>query len=198
MMGKKYRQMLVDEKTYKEIDAAKKMLSSTSGRKPSFREVIDEFLGKRLRFLSLKHEVRSYINAFVSNAALNRAVVGLMLFGSVARNDFGRYSDTDVLTIVNGKALDHFDEIAETIESVEDFRKPLILECLYLRINPLLLSEDDLNNFRPIYVNLVEEGIILFERNDVLSNFMDDIRRKVDFEKKIVDNVVVVKWNIKA
>lgn len=193
-----YRQMLIDSKTHDEIAAAKKLLGALSGRRLSSKEVINEFLGRRMQFLGMRKEIREYVNAFVSEASLDRKVLGVMLFGSVARNNFRSDSDTDMLVVVEGKAMDRFDAVEGTIQRIEEFRKPLISGGLYLRIRPLLLSKDELGSFRPIYLNILDEGVVLFERNDTLFNFLNDIRRSVDYERTIVGNAVVMKWKIKA
>lgn len=95
--------MLIDSATHKELASAKAVLTVASGgRSASARVVIDELVGRRLRLLRLRKEVREYIDAFVSAAVLNERVMGLMLFGSVARNSFGPSSDIDVLVVVDG------------------------------------------------------------------------------------------------
>ncbi len=196
-MASEYRQMLVDKKTHADIVTAKRILSSLSGRRISSKGAIDELLGRRMRFLTLKKEVRDYINAFVSEAVLDRKVLGVMLFGSVARNNFRNDSDIDLLVIVEGKVMDRFDGINDIINRVESVRKPIVASGLYLRIRPLILSNSELQSFRPIYLNIMEDGIVLFERNDTLFNFLNDIRRDVDYERSVVGNSVVVKWKIK-
>lgn len=197
-MKKEYKQMLIDRKTHEEINAAKRLLGSLSGRRLSAREVIGEFLGRRLRFLSLDSDIKTYINAFVSEAALDSSVMGLLLFGSVARGEFNKHSDIDVLVVVKGRAMSSFERVDDMINRVELAREPLVKRGLYLRIRPLLLSTEELSNFRPIYLDILEDGVVLFERNDTIFNFLNDIRRNVDYRKEIVGNNVVVRWRIKA
>ena len=198
IMANEYRQMLVDKKTHDDIAAAKRILSTFSGKRISSKGAIDELLGRRMRFLALRKEVRDYINAFVSEAALDRKVLGVLLFGSVARNNFRSDSDIDLLVVVEGKIMDRFDEINGIIGGVEGFRKPIIASGLYLRIRPLMLSKDELQSFRPIYLNILEEGIVLFERNDTLFNFLNDIRKSVDYERSVAGDSVVVRWKIRG
>jgi predicted nucleotidyltransferase len=196
-MASEYRQMLIDRRTHDDIAAAKRILSSLSGKRISSKGAIDELLGRRMRFLTLRKDVRDYINAFVSEAALDRKVLGVLLFGSVARNNFRNDSDIDLLVVVEGKIIDSFDEINDMINKVEGVRKPIIASGLYLRIRPLMLSKDELQSFRPIYLNILDDGVVLFERNDTLFNFLNDIRKDVDYERSVVGNSVVVRWKIK-
>ena len=57
---------------------------------------------------------------------------------------------------------------------------------------------DPNSNVAPIYLDILEDGVVLFERNDTIFNFLNDIRRNVDYRKEIVGNNVVVRWRIKA
>lgn len=196
-MATEYKQTLLDKRAHDEIKAAKAIMSTLAGKRLSSRDVIEEFLGRRLRYLALRGEIRNYINAFVSRAAQDESVLGVMLFGSVARNNFNNYSDIDLLVAVEGDALGHFEQINRMIDDVERFRKPLTELGMHLRIRPLMLSAHDMRRFRPIYIDLFEEGAVLFERNDALFNFLNEIRKSVDYERKVVNNAVLVKWRIK-
>ncbi len=198
-MKRKYRQMLVDSTTHDELASAKAVLTAASGgRAVSARVVIDELVGRRLRSMRLRKEVRDYIDAFVGKAVLNERVVGLMLFGSVARNTFGPASDIDVLVVVEGPAFDQFDDIMQRIDQAEALRRPLVGLGYSLRVRPMLLSSSELSSFRPIYIDLFEDGSILFERKETLTGFLNDVRRSVDFEKAAVHDSVIVKWRIRG
>ncbi|MCL4380984.1 MAG: nucleotidyltransferase domain-containing protein [Candidatus Marsarchaeota archaeon] len=193
-----YKQMLVDEKAHAELDSAKKMLSSRLGTRLSYKDVIEEFIGRKMRFLRLPKELRDYINRFVSDAAMNKHVQGILLFGSVAKMSFSKYSDTDLLIVADDTGIADFEFIEGLIKGAERYREPLIAEGFNLRISPLLLHENELSSFRPVYIDFLEQGAVLFERNEVLTNFLDSIKRDVHYEKRIVNDTVVVKWSIKG
>ena len=197
-MKGKLRQMLVDDLTLREINAAKQLLSSANGRRATSRDVIEEFVGRRLRYLLLKKELRDYISGFVDGITRNDKVRGIMLFGSVARGVYRKESDTDILIAVRGKAMDVIEEVEEAIDRVEGLRVPLIQSGFFLRIRPLVVAENDLKLFRPIYLSIVEDGVILFERQETLTDFTRDVRRSVEWRKEIVEGEVVLRWKIKA
>lgn len=197
-MENRYRQMLVDEKAHSELREAKKMLSSCIGTRMSYRDVINEFVGRRMRFLRLPADLRSYINHFVSNAALDRHVQGVLLFGSVAKNNFSKYSDTDLLILSDLPGISSFNDIEELIKSAEEYRKPLIEKGFNLRISPLVIGANEIQHFRPIYIDFVEDGVVLFERNGALTDFLNSIRKSVKYEKRIVNDSIVIKWSMKA
>ena len=197
-MKGKLRQLLVDESTLRELKSAKQLLSIASGRRATSRDVIEEFVGRRLRFLLLKRELRDYISGFVDKISRNEKILGVMLFGSVARGTYWKESDTDILIAVRGRAIDIIEEVEEAIDEVEGLRIPLVQSEFFLRIRPLVLAEDDLKLFRPVYLSIVEDGVILFERGETLTNFTYDVRRNVEWRKEIVEGEVVLKWKIKA
>ena len=197
-MKGKLRQMLVDDLTLREINAAKQLLSSANGRRATSRDVIEEFVGRRLRYLLLKKELRDYISGFVDGITRNDKVWGIMLFGSVARGVYRKESDTDILIAVRGKAMDVIEEVEEAIDRVEGLRTPLIQSGFYLRIRPLVVAENDLKMFRPIYLSIVEDGVILFERQETLTDFTRDVGRSVEWRKEIIEGEVVLRWKIKA
>ena len=197
-MKGKLRQMLVDDLTLREINAAKQLLSSANGRKATSRDVIEEFVGRRLRYLLLKKELRDYISGFVDGITRNDKVWGIMLFGSVARGVYRKESDTDILIAVRGKAMNVIEEVEEAIDRVEGLRTPLIQSGFYLRIRPLVVAENDLKMFRPIYLSIVEDGVILFERQETLTDFTRDVGRSVEWRKEIIEGEVVLRWKIKA
>ena len=198
MMSGKLKQMLLDESTVMEVNEAKEFLSREIGRRATSKDVIEEFVGRRLRFLRLKKEVRDYINGFVDLITRKEKVMGIMLFGSVARGLYRKDSDIDVLIAIRGNAINCIDEIEESIDGVEELRAPLVQMGFYLRIRPLILSLEDLKIFRPIYLSIVDEGVILFERRDALTNFMTDIKRDIKWRREIAEGGVVLKWKTKA
>ena len=197
-MSGKLKQMLLDESTVMEVNEAKEFLSREIGRRATSKDVIEEFVGRRLRFLRLKKEVRDYINGFVDLITRKEKVMGIMLFGSVARGLYRKDSDIDVLIVIRGSAISCIDEIEESIDGVEELRAPLVQMGFYLRIRPLILSLEDLKIFRPIYLSIVDEGVILFERRDALTNFMTDIKRNINWRREIAEGGVVLKWKTKA
>lgn len=198
MMSGKLKQMLLDESTVMEVNEAKEFLSREIGRRATSKDVIEEFVGRRLRFLRLTKEVRDYINGFVDLITRKEKVMGIMLFGSVARGLYRKDSDIDVLIAIRGNAISCIDEIEESIDGVEELRSPLVQMGFYLRIRPLILSLEDLKIFRPIYLSIVDEGVILFERRDALTNFMTDIKRNINWRREIAEGGVVLKWKTKA
>lgn len=193
----KYKQMLIDEQSHAYINDAKRLLTAAGGKRMSSREVINELIGRRIRYLRLEKDIRDYINEFVSGAAEDRNILGLLLFGSVAKNTFGKYSDIDVMVLVDSDdALGYIDRIDGMIKGAENAREGLVDKGLYLRISPLVLTASDLKHFRPIYINFVEEGIILFERRDALTDFIGDVKRSVSYERTLLNDTQVIRWKI--
>ncbi len=194
---KRYRQMLVDEEAHARLNEAKAVLGAAAGRRFSAGEVIEELVGRKVRYLKLPAEVRRYINSFVSIAASDRHVVGILLFGSVAKGNFGKYSDIDVL-VVTDSGYDDLDRIDAMVKAAESARKPLVEGGIFLNMMPLILPASELSRFRPIYIDFLEDGIVLFERDEALTGFLNDVRRSVDFERLVINNQTVIKWRMRG
>ena len=64
---------------------AKAAMQAKLNRKVTFSDVINEFIRKKVNFLKLDLDIQNYILAFVDQVKQDKNVLGLMLFGSVAR-----------------------------------------------------------------------------------------------------------------
>jgi predicted nucleotidyltransferase len=99
-------------------------------------------------------------------------VLSVALFGSFARGDYKPNSDIDLLLVIRGY------EWREPLsfESVEK----LVLKLWrrsghYHKISPYPLTPEQASVHRPIYLDLVEDGIILFDRDRFLGRILDEI-----------------------
>ena len=196
-MTGRYRQMLVSEEAHAQIGAAKSLMEGITGRRLSSKDIIGEFIGRRVRFMRLDRDVRAYINSFVSEMALDRRVLGLLLFGSVARGTSTKQSDIDVLVVASDTSMKVFDSVNAAVKRVEAYRVPLKERGASMRIRPMILKVGELQRFKPIYVEFLEDGMVLFERDETMSEFLNDIRKSVDYEKRIVNNAVVITWSMR-
>lgn len=91
----------------------------------------------------------------------------VVLFGSVARGDAHADSDTDVLVLVkNGKGLELLDRIVDISVDV-DLEAG---ECK-THLSPLAYGLQEFNDKRhavPLFWNIEEEGIVLYDSNSEL------------------------------
>lgn len=102
-------------------------------------------------------------------------LISLVIFGSVAKNTFSPESDIDVLIILESK-WSNYRAYSEYFVNIEE---KLDKKGLYLEINPIFKSKDEINVELPYLWDT--EFIILFDRDNFFNNFILDLEK---FKKK--------------
>lgn len=122
-----------------------------------YRVLIREFLGKLLE----KH---------------GKSLVSVALFGSVARGDYKETSDIDLLIIMKGvkrySRLKRYYIILDAIEHVEDLRAKLAEEGFLTGISPVILDYEEAKYFRPLYIELAHDAVILYDKEGFLARLL--------------------------
>ncbi|MCL5009702.1 MAG: nucleotidyltransferase domain-containing protein [Candidatus Parvarchaeota archaeon] len=174
---KRFKQTLLTEEAYYQLKEAKEILGKLTGRNVSFTEVVRQFVGKRLVMMGLDADVKDYILAFVDKITLNRHILGIILFGSVAKRAFTRFSDIDIAVITDSDFLDCLDYLNKEIKGIEDYQDRLIKKGLSLYINPLIITKKDIQKLNPIYFDIVDDGIVLYQRENTVANFFESLEK---------------------
>ena len=174
---KKFKQTLLTEEAYYQLKEAKEALGKITGRNVSFTEVIRRFVGKQLVMMGLDVDVKDYIAAFVDRITLNRHTLGIVLFGSVAKRAFTRFSDIDVAVVTDSDFLDCLDYLNKEIKEIEHYQDKLIKKGLSLYINPLIITKKDIQKLNPIYFDIADDGIVLYQRENTVSNFFESLEK---------------------
>lgn len=193
MRNKKYKQTLLDENAYNALVDAKVVIRAKSNRKVTFSDVINEFIKKKVNFLKLDMDIQNYILTFVDQVKQDKNVLGIMLFGSIARGTFNSYSDIDILVVVDGNVLTYFDKLEQIIKEIDPTRQKLVAKGLHLYISEVILKKEDLAEFRPFYISLLEEGTILYEKDGILSEFISNLK-KIRYAWVKMGNNLVLEW----
>lgn len=174
---KKFKQTLLTEEAYYQLKEAKEILKKLTGRNVSFTEVIHKFVGKQLVILGLDQDIKNYISAFVDIITLNKHTLGIILFGSVAKGTFTKFSDIDIAVITDSDFLDYLNYLNKSIKEIENYQDILIKKGLSLYINPLIITKRDLGKLNPIYFDIVDDGVVLYQRADTVSNFFESLEK---------------------
>ena len=72
-------------------------------------------------------------------------------------------------------------------------RQKLVVKGLHLYISEVILRKENLAEFRPFYISLLEDGIILYEKDGILSKFISDLK-KIKYAWVKMGNNLVLKW----
>ncbi len=119
------------------------------------------------------------------------SLVSLVLFGSWARGDAGKWSDIDVLVVLEELPNDRF-VLHKLLDRVEDLARPK-LEELGIDppppISPIVLDRVSASKPRLLYLDLVTDAVIIYDKDNffrkVLDKFKDKLRELGAERKRI-------------
>lgn len=139
----------------------------------------------------VEHEARALNGALralairygeVARERLGNALVSILLFGSVARGEADRYSDIDLLLVIEGAPQGRFARMArleEVAAEVEAVRTRLWRQGIYTDFSVLVLTPEEAIKTRPIYLDMVEDGVLLWDRGGFFSGVLERLRQRL-------------------
>ena len=174
-----YKTILLNTETYNKVRNAKNVLSARFKQKLSFGGLFEEIFGKNIEFLNIDEGLLDYIRSFCNRIQEEDYVLGILLFGSVAKGSYNKYSDIDLLIVIShekyaAKVIDRIHVIKKELREAE---RGLIAKRLPMFVSPLVLDKDKLSVFKPIYLDFLDYGIVLFERHSTITEFLDSLRK---------------------
>jgi predicted nucleotidyltransferase len=114
----------------------------------------------------------------------SQRLVGVLVFGSVARGSWDRNSDIDLLVVVEGWNKPIWERTKELVNLRRKMRETLEFQRLVERNLPTSiqhypLSKSEALEPHRIYVDACMEGIILYEKEGFLSKVLGEFREKL-------------------
>ena len=191
----KYKQTIMNEETYDLIRKGKQKLFEKFDKPFSIAETISYYMKGSVTLDLVPREVRDYVNEIVANLGADSRIRAIILFGSYARGEQTKYSDIDLFIVFDGKKIDAFDLVSSTVKSLISFRNGILDSGLYSDISPLIITSTDLKELRPIYFDIVRDGIQLFDRDSTIDEFFRWIL-KFKVKRRIVASTEVVSWTL--
>ena len=168
--------IMLNTEVYIKLRKLLESYSKQTNRSYSFSDAI-EFLLRGPTFIYASDAgIRDYILAFVAKITRNEDILGVLLFGSVAKGTYSRTSDIDIMIISASGFLDTLREISVCLQELDSLYVELLLKKgMLMNITPLIITRTSLKEFNPIYFDFADYGIPLFDRNMVLEKFLVDI-----------------------
>lgn len=122
--------------------------------------------------------------AHVLTEALGTQLVSAALFGSAARNALRKGSDVDFLVVLDdpprsyGKRVSLVLPLMQKLRETNGYRK---LEDLALDLEPsfLVLSRDEAEQHPPIFLDMVDDAVILIDKEDFLQRELEKVRARL-------------------
>jgi predicted nucleotidyltransferase len=107
---------------------------------------------------------------------------GLAVFGSVGRGTPRPDSDLDLLVVAdalpNGR-LRRVEEFAAVEKLVETVVSAAQNEGLHTRLSPVFKTPEELRQGSPLFLDLVDDAIVLVDRDDALRNQLEQLRGRL-------------------
>ncbi|MEM4177649.1 MAG: nucleotidyltransferase domain-containing protein [Nitrososphaeria archaeon] len=110
-------------------------------------------------------------------------LISLVLFGSYARGEPRPESDIDLLIVLRTLPLERI-ELHKLIDKVEENLKELYSGLLAIGykpvLSPIVLDVDTASRIRPLYLDIVFDAKILFDKSDFIKNVFERLRKRLE------------------
>jgi predicted nucleotidyltransferase len=124
-------------------------------------------------------------------------LISLVLFGSVARGKARKESDIDVLIILKDAPDSYYDRLKPVIDIELEMRKDV--EGMQPIFSSIILSQDEAKQNRNIFLDMIDDSIILYDTNDFFKNRLSELKNRLVQlgSKKIILDDATWYWNLK-
>ena len=133
---------------------------------------------------SLTRTLRQLADEYVEQlkADLGDALVSAVLFGSVARGDATPYSDIDLFIVIHDLPkgrIARLDTVRSADKRIETRLNGLRALGVYSDVCPILKTSEEASRVRPLYLDFVEDAIILHDRDGFFADILRRLKRRL-------------------
>jgi predicted nucleotidyltransferase len=134
---------------------------------------------RRLDYLIFRSFLQVFLKKLKGNMKHN--LLAVVLYGSIARGKAHRESDIDLLILYRKGDFDTDEAYAVSVIESRESReyRALFEKDIYGEISPLFMTLEELSSNPLILLDIMEEGIILFERNHCFTKIVKKMRKKI-------------------
>lgn len=133
-------------------------------------------LNNQLRMLAEEY-------AQLAREVLSDNLTSVILFGSVARGDAVPASDIDLLVVCRELPAGAFRR-RSLLEPIRERLQPRLQQLwdrgIYVDFAEVLRTESEATRTHPIYLDMVEEGVRLFDRNGFFASVLAQLRERLE------------------
>lgn len=133
----------------------------------------------------LKEPYRNLIDSTLKRLieVFGEKLVSLVIYGSVARGDFRKGSDVDMLVIIEELPKSRLERSRLFVERVEKNLDPLLdklyEEGYYITLTPIIKTVEEAKHISPIYLDMVEDAVIVYDRGEFFRKVLDKLSDKL-------------------
>lgn len=106
-----------------------------------------------------------------------------VLFGSVARKTPGYESDIDLLIIAENLPDGRMSRVRE-FDAIEKRMDPMMRSMkqynIHTRLSPVFKTKKEALNGSPLFIDMVEDAVILFDRNSFFKEIIEGMRLRLE------------------
>ena len=117
---------------------------------------------------------------------LGDSLMGILLFGSVARGEARMNSDVDLLVVAEGLPSSYMERariMARVVEKTRGERIKLFSKGIHPTLQIIAYTPEEMEVFRALYFDLAVDGIILYSRRGYVEELLRKIRRTLEESK---------------
>jgi predicted nucleotidyltransferase len=130
--------------------------------------------------------IKEYCSAIKNH--FKDSLISICLFGSVAKGEAKPDSDIDILIVADGIPIDIGMRTRETNYIHEHLKKSkayILLRKLNVSglISDIFFTTEEIKSHPPILLDIIDDGIILYDKDSFLSNELKLLKQKLEAQK---------------
>ncbi len=109
-------------------------------------------------------------------------LISLILYGSVSRGTAKKDSDIDIILVVENlpytEAMNRFLLIEDKLKESKEFLS--VINASYSpEVKPIIFSREEASESRYIFLDVVNDGIVLYDKNDFFRERLEKLRKRL-------------------
>jgi len=112
----------------------------------------------------------------------NGRLKSLVVYGSIARGDYRRDSDIDLLVVVDGLPRSRLERVKLFVEAemkLDELLDRLLDEGYAISFSPIIKTPEETSRITPLYLDMVEDAIIVYDENGFFEKILARLRERL-------------------
>lgn len=109
-------------------------------------------------------------------------LVSVVVYGSVARGTSRKDSDVDLLIICEDlprSQLERLEILSNAEKNIEELFDEQFAKGYFPSLMPILKTRREAEGISPLYLDMIEDALMLYDRGSFFENILGDMRRRL-------------------